>query len=243
MTHKKDEMTWEEVGLYVAIAIGVFILFTQYLQISILSAAAGVRQTSSFTFFGSGASLGEKSIIGPMLNEDGRTTKLVEWPTISPYQRKPRTGDPIQDAINSVVPTGTPFYAQSGPGSDIIKGISFDDPIVSQKIWASLVGSQRFGFDKEIKLTQEEQARYDRIVSVFTCDYCCGSPSQVTRIVNCGCGHSYAWKGMAKFFVKYYPQYSDTEIAGEMTKWKGLWYPQGMIQDYMRYQQQSARTK
>ena len=238
--HKKNEMTWEEVGLYIAIAIGVFIIFTQYLQISLISAAAGVRQTNSFTFFGGGATLGEKTIIGPQINEDGRTTKLVEWPTISSYQRKSKTGDPTQDAINAVIPTGTPFYVQSGPGSELLQGISFDDPITSQKVWAQFVGSSRFGKEKEIKLTAEEQIRYDRITNAFTCDYCCGSPQQVTRIGNCGCAHAYAWKGMAKFFVKYYPNHTDTEIAGEMTKWKGLWYPQGMIQDYMKYQQGSA---
>ncbi|MEM3126613.1 MAG: hypothetical protein QW331_00895 [Candidatus Woesearchaeota archaeon] len=236
MTEKK-QMTWEETGLYIAIAIGIFIIFSQYMQLSLISAAAGVRQSSGFTFFGEGVALGEKTIIGPMLNEDGRTTKLVEWPTISPYQRKAKTGDPTQDAINAVIPTGTPFYVQSGPGSELLQGVSFDDPITSQKVWAQFVGSGRFGKDKEIKLTPEEQARYDRIVGVFTCDYCCGSPQQVTRINNCGCAHSYAWKGMAKFFIKYYPNYSDEEIAGEMTKWKGLWYPQGMINDYIRYQQ------
>jgi hypothetical protein len=48
---------------------------------------------------------------------------------------------------------------------------------------------------------------------------------------------------MAKFFIIYYPEYTDEEILGEMTKWKALWYPKGMIQDYLVYTgQQSADT-
>ena len=47
---------------------------------------------------------------------------------------------------------------------------------------------------------------------------------------------------MAKFFIKYYPNYTDEQILGEMTKWKALWYPQGMIQDYFVYTGQQPAT-
>ena len=41
---------------------------------------------------------------------------------------------------------------------------------------------------------------------------------------------------MARFFIKYHgDQYTDEQILGEMTRWKGLWYPKGMIQDYLVY--------
>ena len=174
-------------------------------------------------------------IIGPQLNPDGRTTKLVEWPTISETPPPKITGNPTQDAIAVVVPTGTPSYALEGPGVEKIKGVTFDDPITSQKVWASLLGSRRFGTANAIQLTPEEEQRWKKLTSVFTCDFCCGGPNSVTTINRCGCGHSSAWQGMAKFFIKYYPQYSDEQILGEMTKWKGLWYPQGMIQDYLVY--------
>ena len=124
-----------------------------------------------------------------------------------------------------------------------MKGVSFDDPIASQKIWASLLGSRRFGTENQIQLTPEEEKRWQKLTSVFTCDFCCGGPNSVTTINQCGCAHSYAWQGMAKFFIKYYPQSTDEQILGEMTKWKGLWYPKGMIQDYLVYTgQQSADT-
>jgi hypothetical protein len=180
-------------------------------------------------------------VIGPQLNTDGRTTILVEWPTISETPAPKSTGNPTQDAIATVVPVGTPFYALGGLGVEKIQGATFDDPITSQKVWASLLGSRRFGTENAIQLTPEEEQRWQRLTGVFTCDFCCGGPNSVTTINRCGCAHSYAWQGMAKFFIKYYPEYTDEEILGEMTKWKGLWYPQGMIQDYLVYTgQQSA---
>jgi hypothetical protein len=68
-------------------------------------------------------------------------------------------------------------------------------------------------------------------VNSFTCDYCCGSPQQPTIITRCGCAHSRAAQGMAKWFVKNYgSQYSDEEIYGEMARWYALWYPKGTIE-------------
>jgi len=238
-----EKLSWSFVAL-----IGVLILFNQF-QISEVNASlSGVsspvssfmKSVSTPLRLGSGK---DGVVIGPQLNTDGRTTKLVEWTTISDTPATKSTGNPTQDAIAAVVPTGTPFYILEGPGTEKIKGATFDDPITSQKVWASLLGSRRFGTENAIQLTPEEEERWKKVVSVFTCDYCCGGPNSVTTINRCGCAHSYAWQGMAKFFIKYYPQYTDEQVMGEMTKWKGLWYPQGMIQDYLVYTgQQPAST-
>ena len=237
-----EKLSWGFVAL-----VAVLIFFNQF-QISQVSAlvsgdsSTGInfvnQVSSSVKLIGSGKS---GIVIGPQLNPDGRTTKLVEWTTISETPAPKNTGNPTQDAIAAVVPTGTPFYVLQGENAQKIKGVSFDDPLTSQKVWASLLGSRRFGTANTIQLTPEEEKRWQRLTSVFTCDFCCGGPNSVTTINRCGCAHSYAWQGMAKFFIKYYPDYTDEQILGEMTKWKGLWYPQGMIQDYLVYTgQQSA---
>ena len=238
-----EKLSWSFVAV-----IGILILFNQF-QIAQVSALASGTSSSVNSFaksvsgtiklVGSGKS---GVVIGPQLNSDGRTTKLVEWPAISETPATKNTGNPTQDAILAVVPTGTPFYVLEGPGAEKVKGASFDDPLTSQKVWASLLGSRRFGTSNAIQLTPEEEQRWQRLTSVFTCDFCCGGPNSVTTIARCGCGHSYAWQGMAKFFIKYYPQYTDEQILGEMTKWKGLWYPQGMIQDYLVYTGQQPAT-
>ena len=247
--HKKKPFTFfEKISWGFVVLISILILFNQFQITQVNAIVSGASSpVSSFVksvsspvkLIGSGKS---SIVIGPQINPDGRTTKLVEWTTISETQVPKSTGNPTQDAIAAVVPTGTPFYALEGPGIDKIKGASFDDPLTSQKVWASLLGSRRFGTANAIQLTPEEEQRWQRLTSVFTCDFCCGGPNSVTTINRCGCAHSYAWQGMAKFFIKYYPQYTDEQIMGEMTKWKGLWYPQGMIQDYLVYTGQQPAT-
>ena len=255
--HKQAEKMQRPMSLYDKLSIGItafvsiLIIFNQ-VQISqantLLSGASSpinklMESVSSPLRLGSGTVSGKSGVvIGPQLNSDGRTTKLVEWKTISETPSPKSTGNPTQDAISTVVPTGTPFYASQGQGAEKIKGVSFDDPLTSQKVWASLLGSKRFGSANELKLTAEEEQRWKKLTGVFTCDFCCGGPNSVTTIARCGCAHSYAWQGMAKFFIRYYPNYSDEEILGEMTKWKALWYPQGMIQDYMVYNGQQPAS-
>ncbi len=239
----KIPLTFHERLSYGMVAfVAVLILFNQF-QISQVNALVSGTSSVVSTITKSVSSAPIKLVgsgkggvvIGPQLNPDGKTTKLVEWPTISKTLAPKSTGNPTQDAIAAVVPTGTPFYVAQGEGAEKVKGVSFDDPITSQKVWASLLGSRRFGTANAIQLAPEEEQRWQKLTSVFTCDFCCGGPNSVTTISRCGCAHSYAWQGMAKFFIRYHPQYSDEQILGEMTKWKALWYPQGMIQDYLVY--------
>lgn len=247
--HKAPLSLHEKLAIGMIGIAGIFIVFNQ-IQISEINAAVVGSPSGIDSFVKSVSSAPLKMIgggkggvvIGPQLKPDGRTTKLVEWQTISETPAPKDTGNPTQDAIATVVPTGTPFYVLEGPGSEKIKGASFDDPIASQKVWASLLGSKRFGTANAIQLTPEEEKRWQKITGSYTCDYCCGGPNSVTTINRCGCAHSYGWQGMAKFFIKYYPKYTDEQIAGEMTKWKGLWYPQGMIQDYLVYTGQQPAT-
>ena len=226
--HEKKPLSFMAKLNYGMVAlVAVLILFNQ-VQISQVSALASgssspvssfVKSVSSPLKLGSGKG---GVVIGPQINPDRRTTKLVEWTTISETPAPKSTGNPTQDAIAAVVPTGTPSYILDGPGAEKVRGATFDDPVTSQKVWASLLGSRRFGTENAIQLTPEEEKRWQKLTSVFTCDFCCGGPNSVTTIAQCGCAHSYAWQGMAKFFIKYYPNYTDEQILGEMTKWKGL---------------------
>lgn len=208
--------------------IAILILFNQY-QLSTLSRSLSGLGGSAFGSLSGGLSLFSGKggvIVGPQLNPDGRTTKLVEWPTISEAPALQDTGDAAQDAIRAIVPTGVPWYLAEEPGLGM--GISFDDPIKAQKTWGN--------FGRAVELGPAEEARFKKIDSIYTCDYCCGGPNAVTTINRCGCAHAYAWKGVAKFFLKYYPEkFTDEEIIGEMTRWKALFYPKGMIQNFLVY--------
>ena len=141
----------------------------------------------------------------------GYGSKVKPLQTISELQMAPSTGDMVTDLKNNVVPHGTPFYGAEA-------GVSLDEPVVAQKKWKTYING--------IQLDAPLQQRWSKIVNSFTCDYCCGSPQQPTIITRCGCAHSYAAQGMAKWFLKYYgDKYSDEEIYGEMARWYAVWYP------------------
>lgn len=173
---------------------------------------------------------GDYEILAPALLAQGETpvlanygTKIKKFPTISGQAKKEATGDAVQDAINSLVPTGMPFYGQEA-------GVTFDDPISAQKVWGN--------YERSIQLNEEQQQRWAKIVGSFTCDYCCGSPQRPTIITHCGCSHARAWRGMTKWLIsKYGDKYSDQQILGELSRWKTLWYPGPTVQRVIAEQQ------
>ena len=216
---KKDQFLFKSNPVLIAIVILTILLFVNTLLIP--------RAFASISLGGGTINLGKleygsKITIKPMPIASGEQpaiqgyrTKVKPLPTISELQIKPSTGDVVQDLLNNIVPTGTPWY---GPEA----GVSFDDPITAQKLWAK---------GRAVELNQNEEERWQRIVNSFTCDYCCGSPQNPTIITRCGCAHSSAAQGMAKWFVKNYgSKYSDEEIYGEMARWYALWYPKGTIE-------------
>ncbi len=183
-----------------------------------VSLGGGGGGTSSLGAFEYGSKITLKPMplaAGEQPKIPGYQAKVKPLPTISELPQKPLSGDAVQDLLNNLVPTGTPFYGTQA-------GVSFDDPVGAQKAWQKGLG---------VQLTAAEQERWNRIVNSFTCDYCCGSPQRPTIITHCGCAHSRAAQGMAKWFIKYYGNsYSDEEIYGEMARWYALWYPKGTIE-------------
>ena len=176
-----------------------------------------------------GFEYGSKVTLKPMPLAAGESPRIQGYktivkplPTISELSLSPSTGDVALDIVNNVVPRGIPWYGAQA-------GVSFDDPITAQKLWVK---------GRAIQLSPEEQARWERIVNSFTCDYCCGSPQSPTIITRCGCAHSVAAQGMAKWFIKNYgSKYSDEEMYGEMARWFALWYPGPTVQRIIQEQQ------
>lgn len=158
------------------------------------------------------------TIYSTKVNPDGKTTTIAQWPTISEVPAEPHTGDTVADARAVMVPTGTPFYAP--------EGISFDDAVGALDAWGK--------YENSIQLSGELKTRWDKIVGTMTCDYCCGSPTRVTIINNCGCAHAKAFRSISKYLLQNYgDKYSDEQIIGELQRWKGAWYPRGVIEDYL----------
>lgn len=159
------------------------------------------------------------TIIAPKINPDGKTTSLFEWPTITQVLANPNSGNALSDAKVVMIATGKPFYAPD----DIV----FDDPINAQKKWGA--------YESSIKLTPEQETRYQKIIStMMTCSYCCGAPNNVTMVKNCGCAHAKAVRGFYRSMIQNYgDKYSDEQLVGESHRWYALWYPKGMLEDYL----------
>ncbi len=235
--HKKSKKEEEFSGstVWIIAIAAVLILFNQ-IQLFQLNNMLGVSTIDGFKSFGGGSlslSGGEGVTYAPVLLAGGESpilsgygTKIKELPTISSSPAKAKTGDAAQDALNMLVPTGTPEYGQEA-------GVSFDDPIAAQRTWGA--------YERSVQLNAEQQRRYDKIVGSFTCDYCCGSPQRPTIITQCGCAHARGWRGMAKWFIqKYGDQVTDEQIMGELSKWKALWYPGPTVQRVLQEQSLSG---
>lgn len=159
-----------------------------------------------------------RTIIAPQLNADGKTTSLVEQPTISEVPANPKSGDDVADAKAVMLGHGQPEYAPDD--------ISFDDPINAQNTWGA--------YEESIQLSGALADRYNRLINDFLCSYCCGSAANVTRNKNCGCAHAIAARGYFKYMVQTYgDRYSDEQLKGEGFRWQAIWYPRGAVADYL----------
>ena len=70
--------------------------------------------------------------------------------------------------------------------------------------------------------------RYIDIGLQISCEYCCGADSIIfsNGKAACGCAHSYAMRGLAKYLIKNHgTEFTDDEILEELGKWKVLFFP------------------
>ncbi len=86
--------------------------------------------------------------------------------------------------------------------------------------------------DRDITLSDDDRERYINILFTMhdgiSCEYCCGARSVIFSDGSpaCGCEHSFAMRGLAKYLItEHGDAFSDTEIAEEIGKWKTLFFP------------------
>jgi hypothetical protein len=122
----------------------------------------------------------------------------------------------------SILPTGVPeIYGEE-------LGISFDDvtPYDRQKADATI--AVMADLDRNIELSGDDLERYINIASRISCEYCCGAKALIfsNGKAACGCAHSYAMRGLAKYLItEHGDEYTDEEILSELAKWKTLFFP------------------
>jgi len=198
--------------------ITILLAANQFLIGAMVPKAQGQSALRSLKTLIGGQSAQAREIIATKINPDGRTTSVVKQPTITEVPAEPKGMDAVEAAKVVMIATGTPFYAPPG--------ISFDDPVGALAAWQP--------FERQIQLPSDREQRFQKIISTMTCDYCCGGPTQVTAINRCGCRHAQAYRSIAKHLMQNYgDKYTDEEILGELQRWKGVWYPKGVIEDYL----------
>ena len=102
-------------------------------------------------------------------------------------------------------------------------GVSYDDPVAAMKILA--------GFDpyQDVsKLSKAVLKRYTDIGTAISCEYCCGAQTMVfpDGVAACGCAHSAAMRGLARWLLENKPDMSDADILAELVSWKTLFFPE-----------------
>jgi len=198
------------------VLVAVFVL-NQFV-ISNIAEAVGKQSATRMFMSLTMKTANAQMMIMPVLNEDGATTSLKEMPTITEVAGEPNSGDTVADAMAVMMATGTPFYAP--------EGITFDDPVGSLAVWGQ--------YEQGITLSDALEERYQRIIGVFPCSFCCGGPMSVTVNGRCGCAHARAARGFFRYMLDAYGEtYTNEQLVGEAYRWQAIWYPAGAVEDYL----------
>ena len=123
-------------------------------------------------------------------------------------------------STSDIIPTGVPaVYGQA-------LGVSYDDVSASNPKLAEAL-MQKFSAYEDEELNSAQMVRYIKIAGSISCEYCCGADAIIfsNGEAACGCAHSYAMRGLAKYLLINNPEMSDYEILSELGKWKVLFYP------------------
>ncbi|MEM4254756.1 MAG: hypothetical protein QXR53_00305 [Candidatus Norongarragalinales archaeon] len=136
------------------------------------------------------------------------------------------SGASLQAVVDRVIPKGVPDVY----GSEL--GVSYDKPVESLTILGKLDGDlYPDGTLKFADLDSDAQQRYVALGKMIACEYCCGATELVFSNGQpaCGCQHSAAMRGLAKYLLLKHPDLEDSAILEEMAKWKILFFPKQHI--------------
>ena len=123
-------------------------------------------------------------------------------------------------SASEIIPKGVPAIY----GTEM--GVSYDDVSPKNPKLADET-IRKLAQYEETSLDNKTMERYVRIGSSISCEYCCGAKAIIFSNGQraCGCAHSFAMRGLAKYLLTKHPEMSDKEILSELGKWKVLFFP------------------
>ena len=142
-------------------------------------------------------------------------------------------------ATSDLIPTGV----QEIYGEEL--GISYDGVSPNNPALADQTINVMKNLDLSLMLEGEDLDRYTRILLEISCEYCCGAKSIIFENGEsaCGCAHSYAMRGLAKYLILEHPdEFTDQEVLRELAKWKVLYFPGQMIAKAQVMEEQGIET-
>lgn len=129
-------------------------------------------------------------------------------------------------SASEIIPTGVPAIY----GNEL--KISYDDVSSTNPRSADATIAVLSNIDRSETLEGADLQRYINVLynlhDGISCEFCCGARSVIREDGNaaCGCAHSYAMRGLAKYLIKFHgDEFTDEEILEEVGKWKVLFFP------------------
>ncbi|MEK6897090.1 MAG: hypothetical protein AABW93_01020 [Nanoarchaeota archaeon] len=129
-------------------------------------------------------------------------------------------------SASEIIPQGVPAIY----GEEL--GIRYDDVSASDPKKADETINLLGNIDRIETLEGTQLERYIDILykqyNGIACEYCCGARSVIfsNGQAACGCAHSYAMRGLAKYLIKSHgDELTDEQILTEVGKWKTLFFP------------------
>lgn len=123
-------------------------------------------------------------------------------------------------SASEIIPKGTPEIY----GKEL--GVKYDDISTINPRLADITISKLAQYE-DMELNNEQMQRYIKIGSAISCEYCCGAEAIIFSNGQraCGCAHSFAMRGLAKYLLTRHSDMLDEEILSELGKWKVLFFP------------------
>ncbi len=151
--------------------------------------------------------------------------------TVSGFKKdiKSPSPSPVPSISGKAVATGPDVIPKGIPqiyGNEL--GVSYDDVSAATSEKADATIRKLGTLDQQLSVTGSDLERYIAITRQISCEYCCGADSIITPDgkAACGCAHSYAMRGLAKYLLKNHgTEYSNDQILEELGKWKTLFFP------------------
>lgn len=166
-----------------------------------------------------GLTVSGKKTIGltePELKEPKQIQKSAENKT------KPESISFLDKIKIELIPTGKPEYGD-GVLHFAVQGNSLNKMVE---------------YNNEITLSEEETKRFKKIALQAFCEFCCG-PAEIGK---CSCRHAAGYKGIVKYLIKNYPDYSDEKIILEQEKWKASFFQKGVIYKHLKEQKELGKV-